>query len=337
MKISFRWLLPILAVALIIAVPCFSLFAENAEYAKLDDASQISFDTANNAALQTGGSITLLQGESGKFHYEKENGYYILVSYTGEDKKVTIPATFEGLPVTEIAACAFAGNAAIEEVVIPKSVTTIGVDAFKNCTSLKSATMEKGVSVIASRAFENTALTSVVIPDSVVAIGHGAFKGCNNIESITLPFVGANLSDSNNYFGYIFGAISYVSNVDYVPASLNTVILSDACIDVPAYSFYGCESITSVTFGRMVESIGSSAFQSCTGLKNIYIPNTLTNIPAKAFFYNSPFIGCEGLTIYTESPYVSSFGTYWCNITETERAIVKSGVSYANYLKAIAD
>ena len=276
-------------------------------------------------------------GEANLFQYEKEDGYCILVGYTGEDKSVAIPATFEGLPVTEIAAYAFADNAAIEEMIIPQNITTIGIGAFKNCTSLKSVTIEKGVKAIASRAFENTALTSVIVPDSVVAIGHGAFKGCDAMESITLPFVGANLSDSNNYFGYIFGAISYVANVDYVPASLNTVVLSGACTKVPAYSFLGCESITSITLGEKVDRIGSSAFQSCTGLKSIYIPITLMKIPANAFFYNSPFIGCTDLTIYAEADYVADFGTYWCNITETEKATVKTGVSYSDYLKAIAD
>ena len=60
-------------------------------------------------------------------------------------------------------------------------------------------------------------------------------------------------------------------------------------------------------------------------------------IPANAFFYNSPFIGCTDLTIYAEADYVADFGTYWCNITETEKATVKTGVSYSDYLKAIAD
>ena len=39
MKKTFRWLLPSLAVALIVTVSCFSLLAANAEYAKLDGAN----------------------------------------------------------------------------------------------------------------------------------------------------------------------------------------------------------------------------------------------------------------------------------------------------------
>ena len=336
MKKTFKWLLPILLIALVIAVPCISLSTANAEYNNSNGIAQSSIDSTPSSAINDG-SITLLQDEPDSFKYEKSTDYYVLVSYTGADKTVTIPTTFDGLPVKEIATYAFEGNTAIEEVIIPQSITTVGVGAFKNCTALKSVTIDKGVKTIASRAFENTALTDVVVPDSVIAIGHGAFKGCDAMKSITLPFVGANLSDSNNYFGYVFGAISYVSNVDYVPATLSTVVLSNACTEVPAYSFFGCENITSITFGVMVETIGSSAFQNCTGLRSIYIPSTVANIPASAFFYNSPFIGCTDLTIYTESSFIFSFGTYWCNITETECATVKSGVSYANYLKAIAN
>ena len=47
---------------------------------------------------------------------------------------------------------------------IPDTVTTIGIDAFWNCT----------------------ALNSVTIPDSVKTIGMGAFSDCSNLTTISL-------------------------------------------------------------------------------------------------------------------------------------------------------
>ena len=273
-----------------------------------------------------------------QFEFEQNNGSYVLVGYNGNDKNVVIPGFYEGLEVTEIASYAFAGNTSIESIVISDGVKIVGIGSFKGCTALKSVQISESVTVIGSRAFEGTALTEVVVPDSVEAIGHGAFMGCNELASITLPFVGANLSDSNNHFGYIFGAPSYVANADFVPESLTTVVLSAACSDIPAYSFVGCNSITSITIGSGVKRIGISAFQSCTGLKSVYIPATVTEILAKGFYYNSPFIGCYSeLTVYTETADVSAFGQYWCNITENDKAEVISGISYNDYLQAIAD
>lgn len=49
-----------------------------------------------------------------------------------------IPSTFDGLPVTAIAASAFQNNNKIESVVIPSSVEYIGQYAFENCYNLES-------------------------------------------------------------------------------------------------------------------------------------------------------------------------------------------------------
>ena len=69
-------------------------------------------------------------------------------------------------------------------------------------------------------------------------------------------------------------------------------------------------------------------------LKTIYIPATVTEIPAAAYFYNSPFLGCsEELVIVTESEDTSAFGKYWRRVSEELDATLLCGVSYAEYLE----
>lgn len=267
------------------------------------------------------------------FIYEKKGNTYTIVGIKNPMSVIVIPEKYEGLYVTEIAAYAFDGHTEITSVTIPDTVRVIGVGAFRNCTALTEINLAEGLETIAAKAFENTAVKSIVIPDSVQAIGMGALLGCNSVESITVPFVGAYRSDSNNYFGYIFGAPSYVANIEYVPASLKTVILSDNATRVPAYSFYGCENIENVVIGSGVERIGISAFFGCKKLTSIYIPATVTSIPAAGYTYNSPFYGCSPeLVIVTESADVSAFGKYWCQLDETKKAVVVSGKSYDEYL-----
>ncbi len=269
------------------------------------------------------------------FIYEKKGNTYVIIGIKNAQGVLVIPERYEGLYVTEIAAYAFAGKSEITSVIIPASVKTVGVGAFKGCTSLTSLTLSEGLEIIGTLAFENTAITSLVIPDSVQAIGMGAFKGCNSVETVTVPFVGAYRADSNNYFGYIFGAPSYVANAQYVPASLKTVILSDNATRVPAYSFWNCSSITEIIIGDGVEFVGISAFFGCEMLTTIYIPETVTSIPAAGYFYNSPFYGCsDSLVIVTGASDVSAFGRYWSNISETERAEIVSGLTYEEYVES---
>ena len=59
----------------------------------------------------------------------------------------------------------FEGNKELKSLTIGESVTSIGSDAFRDCSGL----------------------TSVVIPNSVIEIGAGAFSGCSGLTSVTIP------------------------------------------------------------------------------------------------------------------------------------------------------
>ena len=91
-------------------------------------------------------------------------------------------------------------------------------------------------------------------------------------------------------------------------------------------AFNSCTSLTSISIPDSVTSIGSSAFDNCTSLTSITIPDSVTSIGYSAFYYctsltsiNIPdsvtsidsyaFYGCTSLT----SVYISDIAA-WCNI-----------------------
>ena len=65
-------------------------------------------------------------------------------------------------------------------------LTSIGVQAFYNCTGLTSVTIPNSVTVLDDYSFYNCSMTSVTIPNSVTTINKGAFWSCG-LTSVNIP------------------------------------------------------------------------------------------------------------------------------------------------------
>lgn len=135
------------------------------------------------------------------FEYGASNGRAIIRKYKGAGGTVEIPATLGGYPVTGIKMQAFIECTSLKSVSMPESVTWIGNGAFIGCTGLESVKLPAGLKSIGEKAFYScTSLTSVVIPDKVTSIADLAFYGCLNLESITVP-AGITTLDSSFVYG----------------------------------------------------------------------------------------------------------------------------------------
>ena len=173
---------------------------------------------------------------------------------------------------------------------------------------------------IAPRAFTKyPSLTSVKIPGSVVMIGYEAFKGCTSLSSV-------------EYDGTMeeWEAVEGKANLlSYIPAAevkcadgvwVRPVVLVEhgtlvTCLDKDAVSvtvpagvteiagrvsaglkkifggaFEGCTSLVSVSIPDGVTKIGGGAFEGCTSLASVSIPAGVTKIGREAF------AGCTSLT-----------------------------------------
>jgi len=73
-------------------------------------------------------------------------------------------------------------------VVIPNSVTTIGISAFENCSYMTSVSLSNSITVINDNTFSGcSTLESVIIPKGVTTIGYNAFANCYGLASVTIP------------------------------------------------------------------------------------------------------------------------------------------------------
>ena len=79
-------------------------------------------------------------------------------------------------------------RADIKSIVIGDGATSIGKEAFAECTNLTAITIPESITSISSYVFSGCAkLTEFVIPTAVTEIGNYAFAGCSGLTDITIP------------------------------------------------------------------------------------------------------------------------------------------------------
>ena len=185
-------------------------------------------------------------------------------------------------------------NKYIGEVIIPSTVT------------YKSRTLS--VISIGNRAFEYCYdLTSVTIPNSVTTIGEYAFYDCTSLRDLRIED-GSNILSCNDkafwncplktlYLGRDLQNPYFSNN-----ATLTSVTIGNSVTTIGENAFYSCLGLTSVTIGNSVTTIGDYAFSECRGLTSVTIGNSVTTIGYQAFYY------CRSLTSVTIPNSVTTIG-----------------------------
>ena len=250
------------------------------------------------------------------FTKSKSQIIFCLTSKTG---KIEIPQT-----VTTIGTGAFYECNGITSVSIPNSVASIGLQAFYNCTGV--ATVDIGDSL-------NTGSQNDIIIQST------AFTGCSGLTTLHLnlplaayynPFQNLStlktlaIGNSVTTINYItFSTLSGLSKVTLGRADLSPVIISvslgafsgsanlnslnlNCNLQIPNYitgAVSPFSSISSLSIGDKVTSIGDYALIGSKNLKNISVSNAVTSIGSSAF------AGCTQVTGIILGSSVAKLGT----------------------------
>ena len=176
-------------------------------------------------------------------------------------------------------------NTAITRAEIPSEVnghviTALGENCFKGCT----------------------ALTEIVFPDTVTTFGDYAFYGCSALTEITIP---ASVTEIRNYVFDTTERLTAFSVDENNPAyqssdgvlytkSGDTLIkypeakpdaeyhVLDSCRTLSDWSFIGAQYLEHVNLNQ-VQDMGEDTFYYCVSLKDIAIPEGVTDLTGAVF------------------------------------------------------
>ncbi len=168
------------------------------------------------------------------------------------------------------------GCTSLKTLVIPASVTYIGIYAFDGCSSLTGPLDLTNVPDLEDYTFRDCASLDNITIAGDVSLGTGVFYGC---ESLTT------LSDGSAASGVVLpeGIEKMGQNAFYGCSAIESLSVPAAIATVPQGAFSGCSSLIDLTLSEGVEAVGQESFANCTSLKTLATPASLTEIGISAF------------------------------------------------------
>jgi hypothetical protein len=246
-----------------------------------------------------GGLPAVLWNPPVPFNYTTNGETITITAYTGSSESVVIPATINFLPITSVGVYAFANCTSVTSVTIPDSATSIGYRVFQCCFSLTSVTIPVSVTNIAAYAFYDCfSLTSITIPSGVTSIEDGVFFECHSLTNVTIPRSVTDIGVAA--FAFCF--------------CLTNVTIPDSVTNIGTPAFIGCRHMSAITVhpdnpayssvaGVLFDKNQTMLVKCPAGIASVTIPDSVTNIAKYAFD------GCTCLTSVTIPSSVTSIGT----------------------------
>ena len=213
------------------------------------------------------------------------------VPYTGYNGVSFTDGTFSYMPIsdTEVQVVGFNSSAAAGEYTMPAEVYCEGDDRTYTVTSVKDRTF-----------FQNQNIFKLTLPDTIEEMGERAFDQMFNVTEFNVP---KNLKvvgyQAMGYLGWEAKSIGLTVNTDRtleIPGTVEewgdcgfagnmqkSIVVGEGVEYIGTYGLSGNYNATSVTLPSTLKRINNFAFQGCSSLTTVDIPDGVTYIGDGAF------------------------------------------------------
>ena len=164
-------------------------------------------------------------------------------------------ATYKANPMC-VAQNLYVAGELLVDLVIPETITEIPVYGLYGIKTLKSVTLHSGIEYIGEYAFKGTGVENIYI-DSL----ESWFRICVNIYK------------DNSGATHFANPMSYAKNLYVAGELLVDLVIPETVTEIPAYGLYNIKSIKSVTFHSGITTVHNHSFNSCTNIKEVYVPD----------------------------------------------------------------
>lgn len=227
------------------------------------------------------------------YKLSSDRTHYIITGASGDALSITVPSTYQNLPVKVITKDAFGECWNLKTLVIPDSVTEIEQGALFFCISLESLTIPfvggnadggllayifNTATVSNNKGAIPTTLKTLIIEGSTSTVLQN--NALSNISSLTRIEIKIPVTQTGN---------NVMANCE----NLETVILPDTLTKLSDSTFSKCPNLKNIKLNEGLKTIGKNVFEDNTSLESIHIPASVTSIST------SIFAGCLNLTTIT--------------------------------------
>ena len=203
-----------------------------------------------------------------------DDGFATITCYKGNDTKVVIPNSINGVDVKRVdkyngksnnnspsiwadSICKEKGHAS--------SAITVGQG------TITEVTVSEGIEEIGTQTFcSSVALEKLNLPSTLRKLGECIIEYCPNLTELNIPY-GITTIDNRAFDGY------------FHDDKLETITLPDSVTSIGEMAFRGREGLKNINIPNSITQIGDYAFWRCPNLQSIRIPTGVTNIEGGIF------------------------------------------------------